>query len=199
MGFFSTIKEKFGGSFGGGDDGMDLDEEIYGTYGEDDEFIGDDDYGQEYIEDEEDDGIGGSNPFGGVDRVSAYQGRKNTSTQKHSSAAANRSSKVSLVSRGGCDNIAMMQPRSFEDKEMFEAVSNLRDQGRVIILNLESCDATTRMNFYTYAMGLCAGVDGKMGQVSESIFIIAPRNITLSGALTSGESQADPLMQARSV
>ena len=70
---------------------------------------------------------------------------------------------------------------------------------RVIILNLESCDATTRMNFYTYAMGLCAGVDGKMGQVSESIFIIAPRNITLSGALTSGESQADPLMQARSV
>ena len=103
------------------------------------------------------------------------------------------------MSRGGCDNIAMMQPRSFEDKEMFEAVSNLRDQGRVIILNLESCDATTRMNFYTYAMGLCAGVDGKMGQVSESIFIIAPRNITLSGALTSGESQADPLMQARSV
>ena len=199
MGFFSTIKEKFGGSFGGGDDGMDPDEEIYGTYGEDDEFIGDDDYGQEYIEDEEDDGIGGSNPFGGVDRVSASQGRKNTSTQKHSSAAANRSSKVSLVSRGGCDNIAMMQPRSFEDKEMFEAVSNLRDQGRVIILNLESCDATTRMNFYTYAMGLCAGVDGKMGQVSESIFIIAPRNITLSGALTSGESQADPLMQARSV
>ena len=199
MGFFSTIKEKFGGSFGGGDDGMDPDEEIYGTYGEDDEFIGDDDYGQEYIEDEEDDGIGGSNPFGGVDRVSAYQSRKNTSTQKHSSAAANRSSKVSLVSRGGCDNIAMMQPRSFEDKEMFEAVSNLRDQGRVIILNLESCDATTRMNFYTYAMGLCAGVDGKMGQVSESIFIIAPRNITLSGALTSGESQADPLMQARSV
>ncbi|WP_314155550.1 cell division protein SepF [Stomatobaculum longum] len=199
MGFFSTIKEKFGGSFGGGDDGMDPDEEIYGTYGEDDEFIGDDDYGQEYIEDEEDDGIGGSNPFGGVDRVSANQGRKNTSTQKHSSATANRSSKVSLVSRGGCDNIAMMQPRSFEDKEMFEAVSNLRDQGRVIILNLESCDATTRMNFYTYAMGLCAGVDGKMGQVSESIFIIAPRNITLSGALTSGESQADPLMQARSV
>ncbi len=65
MGFFSTIKEKFGGSFGGGDDGMDPDEEIYGTYGEDDEFIGDDDYGQEYIEDEEDDGIGGSNPFGG--------------------------------------------------------------------------------------------------------------------------------------
>ena len=199
MGFFSTIKEKFGGSFGGGDDGMDPDEEIYGTYGEDDEFIGDDDYGQEYIEDEEDDGIGDSNPFGGVDRVSANQGRKNTSTQKHSSATANRSSKVSLVSRGGCDNIAMMQPRSFEDKEMFEAVSNLRDQGRVIILNLESCDATTRMNFYTYAMGLCAGVDGKMGQVSESIFIIAPRNITLSGALTSGESQADPLMQARSV
>ena len=40
MGFFSTIKEKFGGSFGGGDDGMDPDEEIYGTYGEDDEFIG---------------------------------------------------------------------------------------------------------------------------------------------------------------
>ena len=199
MGFFSTIRDKFGGSFGGGDDGMDPDEEIYGTYGEDDEFIGDDDYGQEYIEDEEDDGIGGSNPVGGVDRVSAYQGRKNTSTQKHSSAAANRSSKVSLVSRGGCDNIAMMQPRSFEDKEMFEAVSNLRDQGRVIILNLESCDATARMNFYTYAMGLCAGVDGKMGQVSESIFIIAPRNITLSGALTSGESQADPLMQARSV
>lgn len=199
MGFFSTIKEKFGGSFGGGDDGMDPDEEIYGTYGEDDEFIGDDEYGQEYIEDEEDDGMGGSNPFGGVDRVSAYQSRKNTSTQKHSSAAAGRSSKVSLVSRGGCDNIAMMQPRSFEDKEMFEAVSNLRDQGRVIILNLESCDATTRMNFYTYAMGLCAGVDGKMGQVSESIFIIAPRNITLSGALTSGESHADPLMQARSV
>ena len=94
MGFFSTIKEKFGGSFGGGDDGMDPDEEIYGTYGEDDEFIGDDDYGQEYIEDEEDDGIGGSNPFGGVDRVSAYQGRKNTSTQKHSSAAAIRAERT---------------------------------------------------------------------------------------------------------
>ena len=199
MGFWRTIKDKFNAGFGGGNDDMDPDDEIYDDYAEDDEFIEEDEYGRDYIEDEEDDGMGGSNPFGGVDRVSAHQSRKNTSAQKHTSATASRNPKVSLVSRGGCDNIAMMQPGAFEDKEMFEAVSNLRDQGRVVILNLESCDATTRMNFYTYAMGLCAGVDGKMAQVSKSIYIIAPRNITLSGSLAASEAQADSVMQAISV
>lgn len=133
------------------------------------------------------------NPFGGSRNLN--EGIELDEKQSQNRARGNEGN-IGVVGRKGCDNIELMQPRAFDDKEMLKAVTSVREQGHVIILNLELCDATTQMNFYTYAMGLCAGVKGKMAQVSESILIIAPQSITLTGYPDSAAGQVDPLMAA---
>ncbi len=131
------------------------------------------------------------NPFGGSRNLN-----KGIELDENQNRARGNDGNIGVVGRKGCDNIELMRPCAFDDKEMLKAVTSVREQGRVIILNLELCDATTQMNFYTYAMGLCAGVKGKMAQVSQSILIIAPQSVTLTGYSDSAAGQVDPLMAA---
>lgn len=94
-------------------------------------------------------------------------------------------------------NISLMTPKSFEDDEMHKAIQMLRDEGRTIILNLENCEE--EQSFVSFAIGLAGGVNGHLDKVSESIYILVPKNVELSGDFDDFESQAVQMPRSKSV
>ena len=94
-------------------------------------------------------------------------------------------------------NISLMTPKSFEDDEMRKAIQMLRDEGRTIILNLENCEE--EQSFVSFAIGLAGGVNGHIDNVSQSIYILVPKNVELSGDFEDVESQVAQMPRSKSV
>ena len=94
-------------------------------------------------------------------------------------------------------NISLMTPKRFEDDEMHKAIQMLRDEGRTIILNLENCEE--EQSFVSFAIGLAGGVNGHIDNVSQSIYILVPKNVELSGDFEDVESQVAQMPRSKSV
>lgn len=183
---------------------------LWGTDGGD----GTEDYGDEeedFIEPEND---SATNPFGGTARFSGHseynayddldeeeeelpKPEPRTRGRKKASVRRPQSSNITPVTGRSNLNISLMMPKGFEDDEIQKAIQMLRDEGRTVILNLESCAESDK--FVPFALGLVGGVDGHIDNVSQSIYILVPKNVELSGDFVDVESQAEQILHSKSV
>jgi len=175
---------------------------------------GPDDEGLRGPEDTDDiDDIEEPNVFGGTKRIFGDDEENDRYDESYASAPSNKSGKATSATKsqsrkmqGGNItpvtgrsnlNISLMTPKSFEDDEMRKAIQMLRDDGRTIILNLENCGEA--QSFVSFAIGLAGGVNGHIDNVSESIYILVPKNVELSGDFEEVESQVAQMPRSKSV
>jgi len=169
-------------------------------------------------------GLGGPDNFGGEDddeKVNVFGGTKQFYTEdddypyaeNYASASSKKSGRetgatksqsrkmqsgnITPVTGRSNLNISLMTPDRFEDDEMHKAIQMIRDDGRTIILNLENCGEA--QNFVSFAIGLAGGVNGHLDKVSESIYILVPKNVELSGDFDDFESQTVQMPRSKSV
>lgn len=174
--------------------------------------------------DPDDGGLGGPDNFGGEDddeKINVFGGTKqfytedddypyaenyaSASSKKSGNEAGTTKSQSRKMQSGNITpvtgrsnlNISLMTPKSFEDDEMHKAIQMLRDEGRTIILNLENCEE--EQSFVSFAIGLAGGVNGHIDNVSQSIYILVPKNVELSGDFEDVESQVAQMPRSKSV
>ena len=128
--------------------------------------------------------------------ASGNKSRKATGTKKLKSGKMQSGNITPVTGRSNL-NISLMTPKSFEDDEMHKAIRMLRDEGRTIILNLENCEE--EQSFVSFAIGLAGGVNGHIDNVSQSIYILVPKNVELSGDFEDVESQVAQMPRSKSV
>lgn len=170
--------------------------------------------GPEGPEDTDDiDDIEEPNVFGGTKRIFGDDEENDRYDESNVSPSSNKSGRATSATKsqsrkmqGGNItqvtgrsnlNISLMTPKSFEDDEMRKAIQMLRDDGRTIILNLENCGEA--QSFVSFAIGLAGGVNGHIDNVSESIYILVPKNVELSGDFEDVESQVAQMPRSKSV
>ncbi len=76
--------------------------------------------------------------------------------------------------------VCVLKPRAVEDaRRITEALL----ANRSVVLNLEGLEGDVPQRIMDFTSGLCSAVGGKPEQVSDSIFLIAPQNVDVSGDL----------------
>jgi len=149
--------------------------------------------------------FGGSKQISGDDDDNYFESYASASSNKSGRATGTTKSQSRKMQSGNITpvtgrsnlNISLMTPDRFEDDEMHKAIQMIRDDGRTIILNLEKCGEA--QNFVSFAIGLAGGVNGHLDKVSESIYILVPKNVELSGDFDDFESQAVQMPRSKSV
>ena len=79
----------------------------------------------------------------------------------------------------GSGDVFGIKPESMEDAK---TITDTLLEGRTVILNLEKNDTETARRILDFAMGSTYAMNGIMQQISNSIFIIVPDGIEISGA-----------------
>lgn len=174
--------EGLGGPEGpGGPDNLGGGEEV-NFFGGTTQFYDDDDDDYQYVD--------------SYASASSNKSGKGAGTTKSQSRKAQSGNITPVAGRSNL-NISLMTPKSFEDDEMHKAIQMLRDEGRTIILNLENCEE--EQSFVSFAIGLAGGVNGHIDNVSQSIYILVPKNVELSGDFEDVESQVAQMPRSKSV
>ena len=81
---------------------------------------------------------------------------------------------VSNVNSGVC----MRNPKKLDDAS--EVVDDLR-AGNSVVLNLDGLDPTMANDIYSFLCGASYALDCSLEKVSETVFVITPKNVPLSG------------------
>lgn len=82
-------------------------------------------------------------------------------------------------SAAGSGDVFGIKPESMEDAK---TITDTLLDGKTVILNLEKNDTETARRILDFAMGSTYAMNGIMQQISNSIFIIVPDGIEISGA-----------------
>lgn len=78
--------------------------------------------------------------------------------------------------------VAIMKPVNIETSS--SVVDALLD-GKAAVVNLETLDETTAQKIIDFLSGACYAIDGKLKNVSSRIFLLAPKNVDISGDISS--------------
>lgn len=82
--------------------------------------------------------------------------------------------------KGGQGSVCVIRPTSMEDgKEITDTL--LSD--KTVILNLEGLDPNIAQRITDYTSGSCYAIDGTLQKISQSILVITPQSIKVSGDL----------------
>lgn len=79
----------------------------------------------------------------------------------------------------GNGDVFGIKPESMEDAK---TITDTLLEGRTVILNLENLDIDTARRILDFAMGSTYAMNGIMQKISNSIFIIVPDGVEISGA-----------------
>ncbi|MDE6686633.1 MAG: cell division protein SepF [Lachnospiraceae bacterium] len=82
-------------------------------------------------------------------------------------------------SAAGSGDVFGIKPESMEDAK---TITDTLLEGRTVILNLENIDVETARRILDFAMGSTYAMNGIMQKISNSIFIIVPDGVEISGA-----------------
>ena len=187
------------------DDGYE--EDLNDEYDDDDIDVYDDDgsYDDDLDEDYDDEPTAASEPSKNKSlfkksetEASVRAAAKTTSTTYgNKSSYGTESSHTSRTgaSRGGSNiisinkgmapspmEVAIMKPVNIETSS--SVVDALLD-GKAAVVNLETLDETTAQKIIDFLSGACYAIDGKLKNVSSRIFLLAPKNVDISGDISS--------------
>jgi len=77
--------------------------------------------------------------------------------------------------------VCVIKPTSFDDaREIAETL--LAD--RTVILNMEGLDLGMAQRIIDFVSGSCYSIDGNLQKVSNYIFLVTPKNVSLSGDMS---------------
>lgn len=82
-------------------------------------------------------------------------------------------------SSSGSGDVFGIKPESMEDAK---TITDTLLDGKTVILNLENIDVETARRILDFAMGSTYAMNGIMQKISNSIFIIVPDGVEISGA-----------------
>lgn len=85
-----------------------------------------------------------------------------------------------IVSIGRGDEVKVVKPQSYNEVQMI--TDNLM-QGKTIVLNLEGIENVTAQRIIDFMSGAVYALGGALEGISNMIFIIAPKNVEISGDL----------------
>jgi cell division inhibitor SepF len=97
---------------------------------------------------------------------------------------------------GHGSQVVVLQPA---DIDTAKAVSNHVRAGRTVICNFEKVDPKTAQRVVDFITGAAFALDGQVSPVSNSIFVIVPRSVSLLQGAGENESAIDYLRQARGI
>lgn len=89
-----------------------------------------------------------------------------------------RKAKVSSISGGAPAKVVVIHFTSFDDAK--DAADHLKNR-KPIVANLEKLDNETTRRVVDFLSGAVYGVGGKIQNVSNRIFLIAPSNVEVTG------------------
>lgn len=89
-----------------------------------------------------------------------------------------RRAKVSSISGGAPAKVVVIHFASFDDAK--DAADHLKNK-KPIVANLEKLDNETTRKVVDFLSGAVYGVDGKIQNVSNRIFLITPSNVEVAG------------------
>ncbi|NLM04205.1 MAG: cell division protein SepF [Clostridiales bacterium] len=90
----------------------------------------------------------------------------------------NMKSKVVNLHTNQQMNVVIYEPNNFDEAP--EIVDNLKNS-KPVIVNLESIDADLARKFFDFLNGAIYALDGNIQKVSAGIFILAPKNVDITG------------------
>ncbi len=142
---------------------------------DDDYDYDDDEYYDEEEEEEEEEPVSKKSFFGRKEKVKEEKDEP-VKTSKKSNITPMRNTKRKTDSNGR--EICMFKPSSSD--ESCDIMDALRTD-RTVILNLEGINENLAQKIIDVVSGACYMVDGNMQKISNFIFVVAPRNVSLSG------------------
>jgi cell division inhibitor SepF len=104
--------------------------------------------------------------------------------------------RVVELKNGHGSQVVVLQPA---DIDTAKAVSNHVRAGRTVICNFEKVDPKVAQRVVDFITGAAYALDGQVSPVSNVIFVIVPRNVSLLQGSGETESAIDYLRQARGV
>lgn len=127
-----------------------------------------DEYYDDYLDDEEE-----------VQPKATRKSTKNTDTEETKKGLP----KVTAINRKKTNYSGMevygIKPTSMEDaKEITDTLL----ENKTVVLNLEGLDVDIARRILDFAMGSVYAIDGTLQRISDTIFIIAPSSVDISGA-----------------
>jgi len=105
-----------------------------------------------------------------------------------------KSARVVELKNGHGSQVVVLQPA---DIDTAKAVSNHVRAGRTVICNFEKVDPKVAQRVVDFITGAAYALDGQVSPVSNVIFVIVPRNVSLLQGAGETESAIDYLRQAR--
>ena len=74
--------------------------------------------------------------------------------------------------------VCVIKPTTFEDaREVTETLLS----GRAVVLNFEGLDVDLAQRIIDYTCGTCVAIDGNLRKISNYIFIVTPKSVSLQG------------------
>jgi len=117
-------------------------------------------------------------------RASLFNGRANDSddTDKSSSRFGGRKDKVVPMqsSRRSGLEVCVIRPQSIEDAR--EITDTLKD-GKAVVLNLEGVRVEVAQRIIDFVSGSCYAINGNIKPISDTIVIVTPEDIDITGDL----------------
>ena len=74
--------------------------------------------------------------------------------------------------------VCMFKPTIMDDSR---EICNILCSGRTVVLNLEGLNYGLQQRIMDFSCGAVYAIDGKLQQISKSIFILTPKSVELSG------------------
>jgi cell division inhibitor SepF len=88
--------------------------------------------------------------------------------------------KVVSMNPGNQFKVVIMQPETFDDAR--DVCDHLKNK-KPIVVNLENLNKETAQRVIDFLSGSVYGLDGDIQKVSSNIFLIAPSNVDIMGAI----------------
>ena len=104
-----------------------------------------------------------------------------------------KSASVVDIKRGNGSQVVVLQP---SDIETAKQVSNHVRAGRTVICNFEKVDPKVAQRVVDFITGAAFALDGQVSPVSNFIFVIVPRSVSLLQGSGENESTIDYVRQA---
>ena len=101
-----------------------------------------------------------------------------TESRSFSNPLASRRARVSSVPSTTTSKVVVIRFQNYDNAK--DAADHLKDR-RPIIANLEKLDNETTRRVVDFLFGAVYGVDGKIQNVSNRIFLITPHNVEVLG------------------
>lgn len=164
----------------------------------DDDEYEDDDFFDDDFEDEYEDEKPRKNLFGKKER-SSYEEEEDFDYDVKKPVRTN--SKVTPMRQPARRNaptmeVCVIKPNKMEDsREITETLLS----GRTVILNLEGLDLEDAQRIIDFISGAAFAIDGNLQKISNSIFLVTPAHVDISGDLQDllGASLSAPTMRDR--